>query len=90
VTRGGATTVEHLERTPADQQQIDDAVDDYLLDVGLPPRPRGYAWVLAHDAAGPWRDVGELSEALQQAVQDAGSPSEPAEVLAAGRTALKA
>jgi Family of unknown function (DUF5956) len=84
----GVTTVAHAERTAADQQLIDDSVDAYLAEAGLLPRPRGYVWVLTGAEGAPWRDVGELSSALQQAVDAAGSPFEPVEVLAAGRAAL--
>jgi hypothetical protein len=88
VSANGVTTVETVARTTADQELIDDAIDAYLTDAGLPPRPRGYAWILSASPAAPWPGVGNLSDAVQQAVQDAGSPAEPASVLAAGRAAL--
>jgi hypothetical protein len=42
----GATTVSHVERTAADQELIDDSVDEYLAEAGLLPRPRGWVWML--------------------------------------------
>jgi hypothetical protein len=83
----GASTVTEVARTPADQELIDDAVDEYLCDAGVPPRPRTYAWVLLGDTR--WGGVGELSRALQRAVEDAGWPAEPAAVLNAGLRSLR-
>ena len=32
--------------TTADRQGVDDDIDVYLLDADLPPRPRGYVWMI--------------------------------------------
>lgn len=44
--------------TAADRQGIDDDIDVYLLDAGLPPRPRGYVWMIrvpdAHTLPEAW------------------------------------
>ncbi|PJE94480.1 hypothetical protein CUT44_30160 [Streptomyces carminius] len=48
VTTGEGET-EHSEspRTVVDQEEIDAAVDEYLTEADLPPRPRGWRWFLA-------------------------------------------
>ncbi|MFE4837802.1 DUF5956 family protein [Arthrobacter sp. NPDC056691] len=32
--------------TAADRQAVDDDIDTFLRDAGLPPRPRGYVWMI--------------------------------------------
>jgi hypothetical protein len=32
--------------TAADREMVDDAIDEYLRDADLPPRPRGYSWYI--------------------------------------------
>jgi hypothetical protein len=32
--------------TAADREVVDDAIDEYLRDADLPPRPRGYSWYI--------------------------------------------
>jgi hypothetical protein len=32
--------------TAADRQDVDDDIDGFLKDAGLPPRPRGYVWMI--------------------------------------------
>ncbi|WP_223917556.1 DUF5956 family protein [Arthrobacter sp. NicSoilC12] len=45
-TRGDAT--EHFDEpfTEGDRQVVDDSVDAYLADAGIPARPRGYRWFI--------------------------------------------
>ena len=52
--------------TEADLDSIDDDIDSYLADAGLPPRPRGYDWFIRRP---PNRDPGE--DAFWGAVRDA-------------------
>lgn len=47
VTRGGSVSSHSAPRTEADQDIIEDDVDSFLTEAGIPPRPRGYAWFLA-------------------------------------------
>ncbi len=62
----GAQTRERALLTDADLASIDDDIDAYLADAGLPPRPRGFDWYLrppgASAATGPdafWAAVWE-------------------------------
>lgn len=32
--------------TAADRQMVDDDIDEYLAEAGIPPRPRGYVWMI--------------------------------------------
>lgn len=43
----GTTTRKTSPRTVADQAEIDEAIDEYLSEAALPPRPRGWRWFLA-------------------------------------------
>lgn len=55
--------------TDADLESIDDDIDSYLAEAGLPPRPRGFDWYLRPPgaaAAGPdafWAAVWEAATA---------------------------
>lgn len=43
---GGDVARVTRQRNSVDQNDIDDGIDDYLTDAGVPPRPRGYRWFL--------------------------------------------
>ncbi|KXK58089.1 hypothetical protein AWW66_31880 [Micromonospora rosaria] len=45
-TGPGGETRQTRPRTPDDQRVIDDSVNDYLHDAGVPARPTGYRWFL--------------------------------------------
>jgi hypothetical protein len=42
----GSERSEPFVLTQADLESIDDDIDSYLADAGLPPRPRGYDWFI--------------------------------------------
>jgi hypothetical protein len=42
----GSERSEPFVLTDADLDSIDDDIDSYLADAGLPPRPRGYDWFI--------------------------------------------
>lgn len=43
-TGGQPPTTTQRERTVSEQQELDDDIDQYLNDAGIPPHPRGYTW----------------------------------------------
>lgn len=45
-TADGVTTVVSRRRTAADQSIVDDSINDYLQDAGVPPGPAGATWTL--------------------------------------------
>jgi hypothetical protein len=47
----GRVTREPSLLTDADLESIDDDIDSYLAEAGLPPRPRGFDWYLRPPAA---------------------------------------
>jgi Family of unknown function (DUF5956) len=58
--RGGV--VEQFEEvfTEDDRRTVDETIDEYLVDAGIPPRPRGYRWFIrvpsAHTSAEAFHD----------------------------------
>lgn len=65
----GEHRTEVRERNAEDQESIDEAVEEYLADAGLPARPRGCRWFLAvppgvADAPGFWRTVNRRFDEL--------------------------
>jgi hypothetical protein len=50
-TRDGVTEQFEEAFTVDDRRTVDDAVDAYLADAGIPPRPRGYRWFIRVPAA---------------------------------------
>lgn len=52
----GSEQHERFALTSADLKSIDDDIDSYLADAGLPPRPRGYDWFIRRPTRMP---VGE-------------------------------
>lgn len=70
--------------TEADVRGIEDDIDFYLADAGLPPRPRGFHWFLGLPAAVPdeqdfWRRIHEADSG-----DSAGHPDLVREVAAVG------
>lgn len=57
VWRGDAVGSGQAWRTEADQDLIDDGVNGFLAEAGLPPRPRGYVWFLAAPQTGAWTSL---------------------------------
>lgn len=60
--------------TADDVRGIEDAIDAYLKDAGLPPRPRGYRWFLrlpdgVGDEAEFWARITEADMALPRAAK---------------------
>lgn len=49
----GRETREPSRLTDADLESIDDDIDSYLAEAGLPPRPRGFDWYLHPSGAVP-------------------------------------
>jgi hypothetical protein len=79
VTDASGERTWHETRTASDQRTVDEAVDDYLRDAGLPPRPRGYRWFIASPLGlAPDADVIDL---LSRQINRSDAVS-PAEVLA--------
>lgn len=63
-TAGGATSSWTDTITEADVQDIEDGIDEYLLDSGLPARPHGYRWFMrlpavVNDEQDFWVRLGE-------------------------------
>jgi hypothetical protein len=54
-TRDGVTEQFEEAFTADDRRTVDDSIDDYLADAGIPARPRGYRWFIrvpeAYDSA---------------------------------------
>lgn len=44
--QNGESRAEVRERNAEDQDDIDNAIEDYLADAGLPLRPRGFRWFI--------------------------------------------
>lgn len=65
----GRQTREPSRLTDADLESIDDDIDSYLAEAGLPPRPRGFDWYLRPPGAaaaspdGFWAAVWEATTA---------------------------
>jgi hypothetical protein len=58
---GTSPVVEHRERTADEQREVDDDIDTYLRDAGIPLHPRGFTW---------WVQVrpGDTEEDLRRAI----------------------
>ena len=54
--QNGSERLEPFVLTEPDLESIDDDIDSYLADAGLPPRPRGYDWFIRRP---PNTDPGE-------------------------------
>lgn len=95
--REGATVAITVERPPgtvvyrgvrplaaAEAEEIDDDVDSYLTDAGVPPRPRGFAWhlILPPGIASADEFWSTLSDALQAEGPEARHPRNTAAALA--------
>jgi hypothetical protein len=81
---GGATTTT-APRTEADQDIIEETVNEYLAEAGVPARPRGFSWHLRVPAG---RQVAELWRAIHAEERQAAKPLEPADTASAARAAL--
>ncbi|WP_415855213.1 DUF5956 family protein [Sinomonas sp. G460-2] len=46
VSRRGGADVRYEPLTDRDRATIEDSIDEYLADAGIPPRPQGYRWFL--------------------------------------------
>lgn len=68
VTADGSTSTHELPLTPKDLQELDDDVDTYLSEAGIPPRPRGFIWYI-HLPPGVHNEQ-EFWSILNQAVAD--------------------
>jgi hypothetical protein len=62
--------------TAADQEGVDDDIDAYLREAGLPPRPRGYRWFIRVPGghAPPDSFLTEVDAAVLQAAGDTVHP----------------
>lgn len=64
----GEPVVEFSERTEADQDLIEEDVNAFLTEAGIPPRPRGFTWFLDvppdRSLTDLWRLVGERERQL--------------------------
>jgi hypothetical protein len=77
-TRGGMTEQFEGPFTEDDRQAVDDSVNEYLADAGLPARPPGYRWFIrvpeAYDSAHAFHH--DIHKAINQA--PAPTPAHPA------------
>lgn len=76
----------YVPRTADDQEIIDESVNSFLRDLGLPQRPSGYRWFqrLPNDVT-----VTDIDEAVYAAIKDLPRDHHPAEAVPAIRAALK-
>lgn len=80
VVTGGASARSERATTADERDLIDNSIDEYLADAGVPPRPRGYRWYARPGAPDP----ATWSRALQNAVDADGGPSDPHRVCELG------
>ncbi|WP_255375908.1 DUF5956 family protein [Saccharomonospora sp. CUA-673] len=57
VSRGDVSGSGHALRTEADQDLIEEDVNGFLAEAGIPARPRGYVWFLASPPVGSWASL---------------------------------
>ena len=76
------TTRRTVPRTEDDQRLIEEFVNDYLAEAGIPPRPHGFAWYLQDPPA--HTGLNELTRAINQ--QD--TTGHPTHIRLITRTAL--
>ena len=73
-----AGVVRHFEEpfTAADRQGIDDDINAYLRDADLPPRPRGYVWMIRVPAGhrSPEAFLADVDSAIHRAAGSVTSP----------------
>jgi hypothetical protein len=62
--------------TAADRQGVDDDIDSYLRDADVPPRPRGYVWMIRVPDGHVSPDV-FLADVDTAILRDAGSVTRP-------------
>lgn len=64
--------------TSADRQEVDDVIDTYLRDAGLPPRPRGFIWMIRVPGgyASPKTFLAEVDAAILQAANGIVEPKQ--------------
>jgi Family of unknown function (DUF5956) len=69
IVAAGPSNVSRVPKAEAgnDQDIIDDSIDEYLADVPLPPRPRGFDWYLKLPGTLSLSDVNSM---LNVAVRD--------------------
>jgi hypothetical protein len=62
--------------TAADRQIVDDDINAYLRDAGLPPRPSGYAWMIRVPAGqtSPEAFLADVDTAILRAAEGAVNP----------------
>gem|GEM_PF-5455434 len=73
VVTGGASARSERATTDDERNLVDDSIDEYLAEAGVPARPRGYRWYARQGAPDP----AAWSRALQDAVDADGRPSDP-------------
>lgn len=58
--------------TAADRESIDDDIDMYLRDAGVPPRPRGFVWMIRvpHGHMSPEAFLADVDGAILRASDD--------------------
>lgn len=72
-------------RSEADQDMIEEFVNDYLREAGIPARPRGFSWHLRVPGG---RQATELWRAIHALEEQESTSLEPAGTAAAARAAL--
>ncbi|MET3934380.1 DUF5956 family protein [Arthrobacter sp. OAP107] len=62
----------------ADREMIDDDIDTYLRDAGLPPRPRGYVWMIRvpDGYPSPQAFLADIDAAINRAADGAVDPKQ--------------
>lgn len=76
VVTGGASTRSQRAATADERDMVENSIDEYLAEAGVPSRPRGYRWYARPGAPDPagW------SRALQNAIDADERPSDPRRV----------
>lgn len=70
--RGGV--IEQFEEafTEDDRRTVDDSIDEYLADAGIPPRPRGYRWFIRVPSA--YSSAEAFHDDMHKAINTAKAP----------------
>lgn len=77
----GDTSTTLSERTAEDQRGIDDDIDEYLAEREIPPRPRGFDWILVLPPR--FQSAAAFYESVNKAASSATSPFEEIQAMTA-------
>lgn len=83
IETGGVTETRMEPFTVNDRRTIDESVEDYLRDAGVPPPPRGYVWLMRIPPGVPSEEAlsREINRGITAAAPGAVNPADIASIM---------